>query len=289
MKPVFRLKELLDHHQRKGDDQPVAIKQLLIIMLILSLSEVCSASELSDNFLKYNKSIRSSSLGDATCSYPDGTDGIYYNPAGLSSEKFKYSNENHDYKNKISDQNSSQAFVIGKLGYSEDIINSGTVHLNVKSFGLGINGKENSCWGIKYKDIDYRIDNQPGKGYSIDFGLLLVPSEKMIFGFLAKDVFKDNVPVPSSFCAGLTLLSFTEGLAILTELEYFKTYNKLVYKTGVEFELSDTLILRAGYRDKKYALGGTFVLPFVQFEYAVITGKARDSETIHQLGIYLGK
>lgn len=262
------------------------IKLFLLLFTSLVLFSAVNASELSTAYLKTNKSIRATALGDAVAAYPIDTDAIYYNPAGLFTNGYAYANENHDYHNIKARVNHSQAFTIGKLGYSEERKYASDISLDIHSYGIGIYGKSTQ-WGIKYKDIDYSIDGIRDRGYSIDFGILSTISQKTTMGILLKDTFKENVPVPGSACIGIALGGFLRDMTLLAEMEYTRASDKTIYKFGAEYELMDSLVLRTGYNQDIYSFGGDLILPMGKIQYAVSSGRAATSETIHQLGLYL--
>lgn len=262
---------------------------IFFLILLLIIIQTTWSEDLAPRLMKINKSIRASALGDAVSAYPIDTDAIYYNPGGLTTDGYTYDNENHDYYSTEARLNHSSALVFGVLGYSNERKYSGDTKLSIQSFGIGVTGRSNTRWGMKYKDVDYTIAGAAGHGYSIDFGLMSIIGYRTSVGLLAKDIFKENVPVPGSISLGLAWGNIMQDVMLLSEVEYTRTTDKTVYKFGAEYDIMDSLILRAGYREETYCYGGEFTLPFCKIQYAATSGKAQGSNTIHQVGMYVSQ
>lgn len=267
----------------------MALLRLVLICLLLFSTSISQANEVLYDMIKNDKTIRGTSLGNAIMSFPRGTDAISYNPAGLNNKKVKYISQNLDHKKTEYSLNHIQSFVLGKMGYSEERKSKDGYRVDIKSYGIGIPTEKKLAWGMTYKDISYTTPTGKANGHSIDFGILSPLSKEMIFGLMIRDIFKENVTVPTSIGAGITMAPANNGFTISTEAEYYRYNQSIIYKLGMEYDLSQSLVLRLGYNDKKISAGGSFVLPLAKFEYAVITGTSSSSETIHQLGMYIGK
>lgn len=260
----------------------------LILLLSYSAFALETNNEL-ENILKFHKSIRATSMGDAIAAYSKDKDGINYNPATLINNRFKYSNESLDTQHTFFAENHNQSYVWGNFGYSNETKRTDTIKAEINSFAIGMPTEKQISWGLKYKEINYTIDGEKDSGNSYDFGIMSPFNNNTVFALLIKDAFQSkDLPVGTSVSLGLTLMP-NKATVITNELDFIRSQEITIYKIGMEYNLAKSLTLRCGYRDKVISAGGIFSLPFVKVEYGMYTGTKSDSETVHQLGFFIGK
>ena len=268
------------------------IKKFLICFsfCFLFVSSSFANSDFSQ-LLSGTRTIRGTALGDAIVACPQGVDAIFYNPSGIYAQKFSYSNESLDTHKTEFVLNHQTAFNIGKFGYGWERKHNQNIWAQIQSFSLGVATKKKLWWGITYKQINYQLDNTAtNKGYSFDFGILNPLSRNLSLGLMIRDIFKDEVPLHTSIITGLALKFNQEQGLIALDCEYFRYRKALNLRCGFEYQLDESLVLRTGYAKEFWRAGAVLVFPFAKLEYALMTSmEETDTETKHQIGVYLGK
>ncbi len=254
----------------------------IFFALLLFFSAV--SAQTTFNFLRVDNSPRAAALAGGFVAATNDPNVIFYNPAGintLSEVPVSFSFLKHlDGINSVSLSASKEFNKIGRISTGIQYINYGSFIRSDKfgnklgnfsasefalSLGYGNIVDKNFYYGINLRFIYSGIENYSSTGIAMDFGLLyLIPASKWSFGLSALNFGKQlstytniNESLPFDVRVG-----FTKELAHLP-LKFYVSLNRLAddydnlkdrfshWTVGGELKLSNSLMLRLGYDNKK--------------------------------------
>ena len=239
-----------------------------------------------ENSLRRNVGVRAMGMGSTFTAIADDATSAFYNPAGIPTNGFQYYVENSDYKNQTLLRADNYFLQWQNLIYADwhhrDKLGN---EIDVNSISFGQNGA--TGWGFTYKRI---VSNVDSNGYTVDFGLLMDLGQTMKFGFLAQDLFKENVDVRTTLRGGLSMRLLENKLLCAVDEEFYRGPDpKFIMHYGAEYTLTKEMDVRAGWLDGDFTGGISLLFDFGTLEYAVSTGVDLDQETRHSIAINLGR
>lgn len=270
------------------------IKFAISFFLLCVGSFVYAERNFLEDTLQYGYQVRAMSMGNAYTSVAESDGALYYNPAGLSIDGAVYSYQTLDYKDSYFDTYTSHAVYKNPIGYmnvsKKNLLDE---DVNVNYFGYGHRGRAIS-WGIGYKTIRYRLQDQKAKqGTSTDLGVLVNVHPSVKLGVMARDFFnKDIDPVNPSIITGLSFHAPKNRLILATDVAYQENLDeeKEYYgRYGMEYQLAEGLAVRGGYYDEKITGGVSLILPFAQLDYGIQTSQKEDHDSLYMLAVKVGR
>jgi protease-4 len=263
----------------------------LICGLVFQFNRI-EASDLLTTALKGGLTIQALSLGGAYSAQAMGSGSIYYNPSGLAVPGGLYRYEVYDYKNTLYQNYFAHLLYASPFGFAnwkvQDLQNNA---VEVYSVGYGRKGKKGIDWGVTYKMIYERYNSYERNSWSSDIGLLMHFTPNINFSLVARDIFKNVTDLPTSFVVGGSVFSVNRDFVVVSDLEIDRSKSEIEYNThfGLEYNVSNGLILRSGIYKDMLSGGVQISLPFAQIEYGVIYSQNQKNETLNMLGFRLGK
>ena len=257
----------------------VKIITLLIIAFAVSIAYAGDGPGTSAfNFLNIGVSARSAATGGALSAVSDGPMAAYYNPAGLArAENTQVAGMHSEWFQDLRYEYLGFATPVGQkggLGISFSYLSYGQIdgysaandpiggisaydisatisYGRVISSGLSM--------GIGFKTISEKLDDVETTGFAGDFGLqynagrFLTGLSIMNFGPKLKYDLSSS-PLPTTVNAGVSFFPFDNGITMMAGASVPLT-GRVTFKGGVEYVLSNLLILRTGY-DSQQAYSG---------------------------------
>lgn len=260
-------------------------------------------------YLKTGVSARVLSLGNAFVGLADDGTAAYWNPAGLSSLENK--ELNLMYTKMSLDRTFNFAnfvFPVGNLGvFSISGINTGvsdiqgydssdheTEKFNYSANAILLSGgrtvsDEISC-GANIKLMFESLKDSSAIGYSLDFGLLVMLTNKLSLGVMLNDIYgrlhwkTDHTDmVDFSTKLGLAYKLLNGKVILLGDIEKFAARDVLKTHIGSELKLIEYVTLRVGLNEKSLTAGTGFNLPVgkmrISLDYAFSADKLKVGDT----------
>ncbi len=266
------------------------LRTLLLALCCLLVWHPLHAEDLLEDALKNGAGIRALGMGGAYTAIAEGGAAVFYNPAGLIYSGGEFNSENFDYQGAQYTQFNATYGYMSPFGLASLKKETATSMVDMTTIGYGRRGAKGVHWGVAYKSIHHRSPSDEKVGWSADLGLLVNLTPFMNLGFVAKDVMKSQVPVPSTVAGGLAFFTpdrdFIWSLDVLQKSSSFQ--DEYILKTGFEYAISDGLILRTGFGQELWSWGATLQLPFVEVQYGVQSDRSR-GDSMHMLGFRLGR
>lgn len=236
--------------------------------------------------LRNNFGVRALGMGSAFTAIADDASAGYFNPAGIPKDGFQYYIESTDY------QNQALAIANNYIFQWQNVIYSDWHHrdkagndLQVNAISYGQSGP--SGWGFSYKRI---ISNLQADGYTIDFGILMSLGQELKWGFLAQDLFKDNVEVRTTLRSGLSMRLLENRLLCAIDEEFYRGPDpQFLMHYGAEYNLTEAMDIRAGWSAGNFTGGISLVLDFGTLEYAIATNSDLNQSSQHSIAICFGR
>ncbi|MFA5928708.1 MAG: hypothetical protein WC838_05380, partial [Candidatus Margulisiibacteriota bacterium] len=177
-------------------------KTFVLIIVVMTVVATASAEDAFLNqSLRRGVGVRAMGMGGAFTGVADDATAAFYNPGGIKSIDFQYYVENSDYKNYTLDR-ADNYLLQYKNWVMTDWHNRDKNGRQVDVFAYSFGQEGPSGWGFTYKRV---LSNFGTDGYTVDFGTLMNLGQTMKFGFLAQDLFKDNVDIRTALRAGLSM------------------------------------------------------------------------------------
>lgn len=262
-------------------------RKLLIISTFLLIGLcACASASFVETALRQNVGVRAMGMGGAFTGVADDTSSGFYNPAGISGSGFQYYLENSDYKNQLLARSDNSFLQWQSLIYSDWHHRDKAGNLvDVSAISYGQQGA--SSWGFTYKRVASNLDSN---GYSVDFGLLMDLGQTIKFGFLAQDLFKENVSVRTALRGGLSFRVLGNKLLCAVDEEFYRGPEpKFIMHYGAEYNLTEALDVRTGWADGNFTGGISLLFDFGTLEYAIATGVDLDREAKHSIAVNFGR
>ncbi|MFH1282720.1 MAG: PorV/PorQ family protein [bacterium] len=231
-------------------------------------------------FLKIGIGARPVSMGYAFSAVSDDLNALYWNPAGLAMQKERQISASYlHYFQEVS---------IGFFGYSQSIMNRGTVGIGLSYLSVGgfekraldtdvPDGKfgandgalylsyadekilgdkiEGLNLGFTIKGIRQEIDDQDATSFALDVGTLYrTPIEKLnaslgVYNIGTKVKFvEESDPLPLDIRFGLSYKMLQEKLLLAADIDDYINDERVYSQLGVEYAMVQSLSFRAGYK-----------------------------------------
>ena len=268
------------------------MRRYLLCGLIIwgALASPALAGGLLESTLKDGVGVRPLGMGGAFTAYASDANAIFYNPAGLGKSGFSYSQGWQDMKNK--DYRLNDYFIVnyqsfGLANWQRQDLAGNKVKTTAYSFGAA---EGPITWGMTYKHIIQNTSLVSGEGFSIDGGLMGSFSPQLFWGLLLQDIYK-SVQTSTSIRAGLLYyLEKTSVLAMDAEMRNIRGPEgaQIYMHYGVESQVAEGLIVRAGWSRERYSYGVTAAIPYFTFDYASqVDIRANGEAATHMFAIRL--
>ena len=265
--------------------------RLLCVFLLLCMR--VDAQDLLYQSLKDGVGIRPASMGHAFTSLGEGVDSLFYNPSGLGRRGSSYKYENLDLGHVNFGESSHHSVYLSPFGYSRyrnlDVQENS---VEVVSYGYGRQGINGIDWGINYKTVNQvYASGESNAGWSSDLGFLIHFTPTLLGGFTVKDIIKENLDIPTTFRAGLSLSTPKKLFTFSTDVVLNRMGGKtqLLTHGGLEYNISEGLILRSGLYKRMVSAGVGITLPFVTIEYGVQAKLEGRQDPVYWLGFNFGR
>ncbi|MBV9079785.1 MAG: PorV/PorQ family protein [Elusimicrobia bacterium] len=266
------------HEERK----PAMVRWLLSVLVLAFALPVSAGLRTGGDFLKIPIGAEGASLGQAYTASSEGVDALNWNPAGLSSVPAYLDNpsvglslshqeylvdNNLDHFGMVLAPDAVRRTAVGlnvvRLSYgtqerrTTDRQRIGTFDSYDLSVGLSAARRISGfSLGGQFKLIREQLAGFSAIGYAVDMGVQGPgPFNRMTFGLAVQNLGPRMVFVQESFQLPLTIsggMSYkvTGPLSVLMDVRSRPYQNQLTVDTGVEFNASKTVALRAGYLQK---------------------------------------
>ena len=270
----------------------IIIRVLVILFLSFLSSITAEFSEFEQSVLKDSQSIRAISMGNAYTALGEGVGTLFYNPAGLAQGGVIYGFQDLDNKNEQYENNSLRYIYRAPFAFSQQQVkNLDGDTADITSFGFGRKGSRGVDWGVTYKSIQTKVNNVSTAGSSADLGIIIHLLRNMNIGVMLQDGYTNNIDIPSTFKTGIALFSQKKELLFTTDLVYKTIDGETSYtlNSGMEYHLSDGLVVRGGYFDRSITAGVNFIFPFFEIEYGVVSSQENSNQNRHLLGFRIGR
>ncbi|MCP4051162.1 MAG: hypothetical protein GY730_10715 [bacterium] len=270
------------------------MKKILIYFIFTASFSGCYAfgNNILYDSLKKGAGIRPLSMGNTFTAVAEGSDSIYYNPAGLSSPGGEYIYEVMDRENKYYSDFHSQRVYISPMAYAGYMLkDKDSSYVDVKSFGFAQKGRTGINWGVSYKTVTAKLPSYKSTGWSCDLGILAAFSPNLSFGIAAKDLIKKDVKVPTTFTSGFALFNKTKDFILAIDLVQNREDEVAFFMshTGIEYKVTDGFTLRFGYYNNKITSGVSLILPFIKIDYGAVKDIHDNEDIMYMLGFRVGK
>jgi len=246
--------------------------------------------ELQYSALKDGTSIRAMSMGGAFTAIAEENGAFGYNPAGLAVPGGSFRTDNYDYTGESTAGYGGNYMYMSPFGFGKWRINSGTDAVDVTGYGFGRRGSRGVDFGIMYKTVDMTGASGASSGWTTDAGAIFRVTQFMDIGIALQDVLKKNVDVPATIRSGVALFNPDHSYYIASDviLDRRNGKDEAHVVGGLEYELTDGIRLRGGWRGDTATGGLSFSLPIVEMEYGFASNRSSGQE-IHQLGFKFGR
>lgn len=232
-------------------------------------------------WLKLGAGARPAALGEAYSAVSKKIDSLLYNPAGISS--LEGTNFTFIYDQRFMD--TKYGFLascvsiedVGTLGISFAYCKIAKIKRienfiwnneyfdtsdTMLTFTYGRNIKERCHLGSNLKIISSKIDNEEGKAFALDVGLIdeIIP-DKLNVGICLTNLgskltyCQESNSLPLNLKVGSLLALLDNRLLILSEVNKYRD-KKVSFCLGGEYILGDVLLIRAGYSSANEASKG---------------------------------
>lgn len=266
--------------------------QLIALTIPIALSAPCfGVSDFMYHFMKDGIGIKSLSMGGTGVSRADGSESLYYNPAGLAYTGGEYTFQILDYKKTNNDLFESSLFYIGPFAYGNWKQRITGHYAEVNAISVGKRSANGIDWGVSYKMMHENNQDVLTNGWSTDLGLLARINSNLHFGILIQDFLKNEIEVPGTFRAGLSLMNEERSFVLSAEAQYDNQNNQeVVYgHYGLDVNISQGLNARLGYYQNTLTSGFNFTFPVGQIDFGLISPRDGVSPAIYMLGFKMGK
>jgi len=250
-------------------------KYIFAVLIIFLYSPIVFAQVSIDSVLKDGIGVRPLGMGGAFTAVANDSNCIYYNPGGLGFVDFSYTIGYQDLQNANFKLNNYNLFAYKLIGagnwHQEDF--SGNI-IDVTAVSLGSIGSNMVGWGFTTKHIAGNVGGKIVDGSSMDIGLKAPLTQKIFFGLVAQDIFKNNLDVKSAIRAGIAYETPIGGvLACDAELSNLKSPAgmDIFMHYGYEMYLTEGLLIRVGWQKDKYCAGATASLKYFTADFAAQT------------------
>jgi len=230
-------------------------------------------------FLKIGVGARALAMGGAFSAISDDLSAIYWNPAGLATQKKKQATASYSQY--------FQGIKIGFMGYSQKSIKNGVLGIGLNYLTIdgidrrtgdtdaneGTFGANDMALYISYakkdlfesvkglklganlKIIRQTIDATTANSYALDLGALYdTPVKKLTAGFgiynLGTEVkfINDADPLPLEARVGFAYRMLNDSLVAAVDLQDYVTDQRMYEQAGVEYTYKKSISIRGGYK-----------------------------------------
>ncbi|OGS18994.1 MAG: hypothetical protein A3J83_02435 [Elusimicrobia bacterium RIFOXYA2_FULL_40_6] len=254
------------------------MKKILLFLILTILSSTTASSENSFlPFLNQAISARAYSMGTLSGVLSDGANTIYANPAGLSA--LTGAELNYSFFNNLPGQTfasysyAKKGFGLGYLKYDEEKMESASL----TTISISADGYISEHWGINYKFINDTISSTDTiEAQAYDIGIAY-----KFFGNYMAGIYSQNISSPVKLRNGRKILprATIAGIGYKTQKislgidNIFEEDGTIKTNYGMEMALTDSILLRAGYKDgeenEKISYGIGIAINKLRFDYGV--------------------
>ncbi|MFH1429463.1 MAG: hypothetical protein ABIH39_06940 [Candidatus Margulisiibacteriota bacterium] len=225
-------------------------------------------------------------MGSTFTAIADDATAVFYNPGGIQALGFQYYIENSDYKNYTLDRADNYILQWKNLLVA-DWHNRDKQGREIDVFAYSLGQGGNTGWGFTYKRV---VSNYGTDGYTVDFGMLMNIAETTKIGFVAQDLFKENVDVRTTLRGGLSTRMMGNKMLLAVDEEFYRSPQPIfIMHYGIEYEFSTEMDVRAGWNDGNFTGGISLLFDFGTLEYAVATSADLNQESVHSIAINIGR
>jgi len=263
------------------------------VFTIFMSSAVEAVGPFAYSAIKEGIGARAYAMGGAYTAVAEEGPALFYNPAGLATPGFLYEYETLSGGKGLSfsDYRSHQLYM-SPLAFDYWKKESGSGDsVEVVSLGFGKRTKGGIDWGVNYHSMNVNEGGVAQQGWGADIGVLARLNQNMTVGFTAHDLFKQNLELPTTFAAGFALSTLSKNFTFATDLVSARENNQTTIRGryGMEYALSDGLILRGGYFDSTLTGGIGLGLGIIELDYTMLYPQNNASQASYMIGFRLGK
>ncbi len=281
----------IDNQLAAAGNNKLYLPIITLIFLSTLLLPAFAVPSFMEALSKDGVGVRQLGMGGAATAVADDPSAMFYNPAGLGNQFFALSKNYLDLNKVNSPINESSFFAFRGVGvgFWQRTLPDQT-HGEIYSYSYAKEG-DDTTWGITYKQLIGNLPSGLTNGYSVDLGLL-GKSGPARWGVLFADIYK-NTGIPASIRAGLSSNNFLGSMLLAADLEVRDPKAlggpTLYGHVGAEKQVTDSLILRAGFNADRFTGGFSLNFDPISLDYALLTSPNSQSESVQLFGIRYGK
>jgi len=236
------------------------MKLKFVWLILLCFCTGILSSELSVyESMKHRQSLRSSAMAGAVTAVAEPESALLQNPAALSVPGSYIGLQFLDTDNALLLRNKNLIFYTSPFGYTyaEELASDGDSLVSHR-FGFAYKDVNGMSWGLNYKSLRSSINGIQTNGWASDFGMLLRLNPWLTAGATLKDFYQHNVDLPMTTSLGLSGYHKNQSVLWSIQADYEnETKKELVTSFGTEFYLTDSLVLRSGFKQDLLSVGGS--------------------------------
>lgn len=246
--------------------------------------------------LKTTGTVQTLGMANAGTAIAQGTASFSHNPAGLAHQGTQYQYNTLDQGRDATQDFFSHSLYNGPLGISYVRLNENSgIKTDVTQVGFAYDAGKGITWGLTYKFINSESENKLIRGNSADFGIKLKFTESLRVGLMAQDLGTTGLgnDLNTTIKAGAAYTMLGSKLTLITDVltsdipsrDRFATLH-----TGIQYNLTDSLILRTGAYKNHWTAGFSLENPAFGLHYAIDTPskESKTEETLHRVSVSLG-
>lgn len=268
----------------------LACLTLFLLGLLLSYTHALPTSVSIPAIANHTLTTQAHGLGGAMTAIGANLGAVLFNPAALSYPGSAYSFQSLDYDNRYFKTYQGHFYYNKPLGLAsikQQDFKGNTLSLN--AIGLGFFSNNGISWGINYKNIHGTVNTQSISGWSADMGLLFRLVPWLTAGFVANDLYSQNLNLNPSYSLGFS--GYLSDHSLLWSIQ--NTYNnkpssRWLTHCGIEYGLTQKLSVRAGMSQRTLHTGTAIQLPFLKLSIGLSNDLNNTDGTYYSVAARIG-
>ncbi len=293
--------------------------KIIVASLILVMAVTASFAETADygmdSMFIEGVGTRAYAMGNAFAALSDDSEGVFYNPAGLTNLERQHITLLHyplyegtlynsiTYALPILDFGSPgfalyRVYTSGIETYDENDFKLGEINFqeykSTISYAKRLN--DDVSFGMNINIFNLNLDKINAFSFGGDVGFLYEPFSFINLGFVVHNLIKPSFTLqnskeelPMTLTGGLLLKIYSEAFKLNIPFDVVKSEEtEFKFRVGTEIMLFDILSLRAGYNDSRISFGGGLSFAGISFDYAYIINEYMDALSRFSLSYKFG-
>jgi len=295
------------------------LDKIIVASLILVMAVTASFAETADygmdSMFIEGVGTRAYAMGNAFAALSDDSEGVFYNPAGLTNLERQHITLLHyplyegtlynsiTYALPILDFGSPgfalyRVYTSGIETYDENDFKLGEINFqeykSTISYAKRLN--DDVSFGMNINIFNLNLDKINAFSFGGDVGFLYEPFSFINLGFVVHNLIKPSFTLqnskeelPMTLTGGLLLKIYSEAFKLNIPFDVVKSEEtEFKFRVGTEIMLFDILSLRAGYNDSRISFGGGLSFAGISFDYAYIINEYMDALSRFSLSYKFG-